>query len=118
MRSRFALVHSTVRRSPSSSAHAGLEAELRAGLRGAAEAPAGVIPRAARRDLQLGLRVGEAQDRLGQLADRRLDAGREVVDVAGRAERAAAQQPLDDVVDVDEVAAGLAAVVERAAACP
>src|ERR1700686_4767510 len=73
-------------------ADGGLEAELLPRLRGAAEATAGVIPGASRRDLELGVRVREAQDGLSQLADRGLDAGGEVVDVAGRAVGAAAEQ--------------------------
>src|SRR4051794_24514736 len=88
------------------------EAELALGLLGAAEAQDRVIPRPGRRDLELRARTAQLDDQLRELADRRLDAARQVVDIAGLAALGTGQEAACDILDVDEVARGHAAVVE------
>ena len=85
MNSRFSGVQAIVRAETVVERHRRLEAELAARLLGAPEAEDRVIPRTARRDLELRARAAQLDDQLGELADRRLDAAREVVDVARRA---------------------------------
>ena len=63
----------------------------------AAEALARAVPVARRAAPRSAFRSRSAVDRLGQLEDRRLDAAREVVDVARLAVERAAQEPVDDV---------------------
>src|SRR5215510_7373460 len=71
-----------------------------------------MIPRTRRGDLELRARAARLEDELREAANRRLDAAREVVHVAGLAALGAGKQAARDVLDVDEVAGGDAAVVE------
>ena len=114
IQSRFSRVHSIVRSRPSRSADLARRSRARArpsrarrsaGPSGPSRAP-GVSA------IGVGLPVSSLIS-LGQLADRGLDAAGEVVDArpARRARRRRAGR--DDVVDVDEVAGGDAAVLDR-----
>src|SRR4051794_20767066 len=91
----------------------GAEAELALGLRRIAVALAGVVPLARRRERDRRRVAGELVDRLGELADRRLHAGGEVVDLAGPAAQRAGLEPARHVLDMDQVAARDAAVLHR-----
>src|SRR6185503_9733065 len=94
-------------------AHGGAEAELARRLLRAAVALDRVVP-GARGTLQQPRSIArQAVDQPGERGDRGLDAARQVVDVAGLAAPRRGDQPLDDVLDVDEVARGDALVLER-----
>src|SRR5688500_10719492 len=94
-------------------ADAGLESELRSVLGGGAVAAPGVIPGAPRQHGERRGVAGQPVDAVGEVADGRLDAARDVIGLARPALEGARDQPLDHVVDVDEVARGDALVLER-----
>ena len=73
----------------------------------------GVIPVARRRQRDRNLVPGQLVDELRQLEDRGLCPAGEVEDLARLAPDRAGEQPADDVVHVDEVAGGDAAVLDR-----
>src|SRR5581483_1191461 len=78
-----------------------------------AEALTGAVPVARRLELRRGRVAGQAVDKFGQVANRRLDAGAEIVDLARLAAQGASDQAARDVLDEDEVARRDAAVLDR-----
>src|SRR6266516_958638 len=90
----------------------GGETELAARFLGAAEALTRTIPRSSRPDGRRHRILGQPVDELGELQNDRLLPARQVVDGPGRAALGAADEPPDDIADIDEVAARRTSVLQ------
>lgn len=91
----------------------GGETELPCRLLGRREALAGAVPVTGGAQVERGGVAGVFVDQGGEIEDGRLGAGGQVVDPARRTLERARHQAAGHVLDEDEVAAGIAAVVER-----